>query len=99
MLFEAARFQDDPQQKSLTAPRDFRPNTATDPHLRAVPQIDKALTCSKGILPLSLHPAVLETIPAFRRHLDAHAWRHVRHAALFRKRRTNCDNQKSDNRG
>jgi hypothetical protein len=95
MLFEAARFQDDPQQKSLTAPNDFRSNTATDPHLRAVPEVDKVLACSKGILPVSLFPAVLETIPAFRRPLDAHPGRRVGHAALFRKCASTSGDQKS----
>ena len=99
MLVEAARFKDDPQQKSLTAPSDFRPNTAPDPHLRAVAQVDKALTCSKGILPVSLYPAVLETILAFRRPLVAHAGRRVRRAALFRKCASTSGDQKSGDRG
>jgi len=43
MLFEAARFQEDPQLKSLTAASDFRPNAPPDSYLRTIPQIDEAL--------------------------------------------------------
>jgi hypothetical protein len=84
MLFEAARFQEDPQLKSLTASSDFRADTSPNPDLSTIPQIDEALAASHGFLSLDLRSAALETIPTFTQLQDPP----IRHAALFRKCKT-----------
>jgi hypothetical protein len=86
MLMEAARFQEDPQQKSLTVDAHFSPNPAADPDLGSIAQINKPLVSLHVFLLCSLEPIHAGRLLAPWRQPDARSQWHVRHAALFRKR-------------
>ncbi len=93
MRIEARRFQAGEQLKSLTPKAVFRSDASSDPDLRSAAQIDEALVGLE--LPLSrvriLHA---DGVPALGRNGASRIGWQVRHAALFRNRRTGSHKSK-----